>query len=72
MKFSKAKMVERITREGRADMLDDKALAIMDKLDGKRATTSCWKRQVYGEPVLWVDLGNGEGEYVNELDCVEG
>ena len=69
MVFRKQMMIDRVTREGRADMINDTVLAIMDKLDGKKATTSCWKRQVYGEPVLWVDLGNGEGEYVNELDC---
>ena len=69
MVFRKQRMIDRVTREGRADMINDTVLAIMDKLDGKKATTSCWKRQVYGEPVLWVDLGNGEGEYVNELDC---
>lgn len=69
MRFSKQKMIDRVTREGRADMIDKQALEIMTKLDGKEATTSCWKRQVYGEPVLWVDLGDGKGEYVNELDC---
>lgn len=69
MRFSKVKMIERITREGKADMLTDDVMAIMDKLDGKSASTICWRRQVYGEPVLWVDLGDGEGEYVNERDC---
>ena len=69
MRFSKQKMIDRLTREGRADMIDKQALEIMDRLDGKEATTSCWQRQVYGEPVLWVDLGDGAGEYVNEFDC---
>ena len=69
MRFSKQKMIDRVTREGRADMIDKQSLEIMTKLDGKEATTHCWRRRVYGEPVLWVDLGNGEGEYVNEDDC---
>ena len=69
MIFRKQKMIDRVTREGRADMINDTVLAIMDKLDGKKATANCWRRQVYDEPVLWVDLGNGQGEYVNELDC---
>lgn len=71
MRFSKKLMIERVKREGRGDMLTPETLAFIEMLDGKEATTSCWRRQVYGEPLLWVDLGDGHGEYVNEADCVE-
>ena len=69
MKFSKEMMIKRITEEGMAEMLDEPTLAIMDNLDGQEATASCWRRQVYMEPVLWVVGKNGEGNYVNEKDC---
>ena len=70
MKFSKQKMIDRITKEGRADMLDDKALAIMDNLDGCDASSVNWERVVNDEPVLWVVGKDGTGEYVNEKDCI--
>ncbi len=70
MYFSKEKMIERITNEGRADMIDDQIIAIMDNLDGRWASPSCWRRQVYDEPVLWVVGKDGNGKYVNEDDCI--
>ena len=69
-RFSKEKMVARITADGRADMIDDEVISIMDNLDGCEASASCWRRQVYDEPVLWVVGKNGEGQYVNEDDCI--
>lgn len=69
MVFSKKKMVDRITREGRADLIGPEEEAIMDNLDGQEATRSCWRRVVYGEPVLWVVGKDGNGNYVNERDC---
>lgn len=70
MVFSKAKMVERLTEEGRADMITEGILEIMDNLDGQEAISSCWRRQVHGEPVYWVVGKDGNGEYVNEDDCI--
>lgn len=70
MKFSKQKMIDRVTAEGRADMIDEGAMQIMDDLDGQEATTACWQRQVMGLPVLWVVGKSGKGNYVNENDCV--
>lgn len=69
MVFKKEKMLARIKAEGREEMVDGTVLAILENLDGQTATTSNWRRQVYGEPVLWVVGKNGEGEYVNEADC---
>ena len=69
MKFVKQKMIDRIKAEGREDMIDDEVMSIMDNLDGQEATRSCWRRIVHGDPVLWVVGKDGEGYYVNELDC---
>ena len=68
-KFSKQMMIDRLTKEGLADKIDEGILAIMDNLDGQEATTACWNRQVYGEPVLWCIGKDGEGHLVNENDC---
>ena len=72
LKFSKAKMIERVTKEGRADLLTEDVLAIMDNLDGCKADASCWKRAVYHEPVYWVVGKDGKGAYVNENDVIYG
>ena len=69
MKFSKQKMIDRVTKEGNAYLIDDNIIKIMDNLDGCEASTSCWRRQVHDEPVLWVVGKDGTGEYVNEDDC---
>ena len=69
MKFRKELMIERLTKEGRADMIDAEVLSIMDNLDGQEARTNSWRRQVYGEPIL-ACLGK-DGRYydVAEADC---
>lgn len=68
-KFSKQKMIDRLTAEGLADQITPEILAIMDNLDGQEATAMCWQRQIFDEPVLWVVGKDGTGEYVNENDC---
>lgn len=68
--FNKAKMLERIKSEGRMDMVGETELAIMDDLDGQEVTASCWERVVKGQPVYWCVGKSGEGQYVNEKDCV--
>ena len=70
MKFSKECMIARIKSEGRESMIDSTVLSIMDNLDGQEATTACWRRQVYGEPVLWCVGKDGQGMIVNEADCI--
>lgn len=70
MRFSKQKMIKRLTEEGRADAITESIIAIMDNLDGQETTASCWNREVYGEPVLYVYGKDGNGEYVNEADCI--
>ena len=69
MRFSKKKMIERLTEEGRADMITEKIIKIMDNLDCQEAHTNSWHRQVYGEPVLAVKGKDGSYFDVNESDC---
>ena len=69
MKFSKQRMINRLTKEGRADQINAEILAIMDNLDGQPADENCWQRRVQGEPVYYVLGKDGHGEYVNEADC---
>lgn len=70
MVFSKDRMIARITREGKANMITEEITRIMDNLDGQKADASCWNRRVYGEPVYWVIGKDGKGQYVHEDDCV--
>ena len=70
MVFSKAKMVERLTAQGLADQITPEVTAIMDNLDGCDANPSNWRRVVHGDPLLWVVGKDGNGNYVNEKDCI--
>lgn len=70
MKFYKELMIKRVTEMGKADMIDDTVMAIMDNLDGQEASASCWLRVVKGEPVYYVVGKDGKGDYVNENDCM--
>ena len=67
--FRKQRMIDRLTREGRAELITREIIRIMDNLDGQEATTQCWNRRVYDEPVLYVIGKDGKGAYVNEDDC---
>lgn len=62
-------MVTRLVAAGLEDQITPEIEAIMDNLDGQDANPSCWRRQVYDEPVYWVVGKDGNGEYVNENDC---
>lgn len=70
MVFKKERMIARLEKEGRTDQITDVIDKIMDNLDGQPATTSCWQRQVFGEPLLWVVGKDGIGQYVNKNDCI--
>lgn len=69
MVFRKEKMIERLTREGRADAITPEIIKIMDNLDGCETTAQNWQRQVMDEPVLYCYGKDGNGNYVNEDDC---
>ena len=72
MKFSKEKMIERITREGRMEMIDEIVVEMMDNLDGQVASDRAgrWMPHMIGKPVMWVIGKDGLGEYVLGEDCV--
>lgn len=70
MKFSKKLMLKRLENEGLLERVTEEIIAIMDNLDGQEANENCWNRRVNGEPVLWVIGKDGNGEYVNENDCL--
>ena len=72
LKFSKEKMIKRVTKDGKADLITPEMLAIMDNLDGCPVSTQCWRRTVYNEPVYWVVGKDGTGTYVNEKDVIYG
>lgn len=72
MVFSKEKMLERLKREGRTDMITAKSMEIMDQIDGLPVEKNHFKALVYDElefivmnPVdkLWTP--------VNINDCVK-
>lgn len=69
MKFYKDLMIERVTKEGKADMITPDVIKIMDNLDGQEASESCWERVVKGAPILYVIGKDGRGDYVFEGDC---
>lgn len=68
--FSKAKMIERVQREGRAHMLDRQTLKIMDMLDGKEVRKNDFKSLIYDELEYFV-THNGESYPINPHDCVD-
>lgn len=69
MKFSKERMIKRLTEEGLEEKIDERILKIMDNLDGCDVTEQCWKRRVMGKPVYWCVGKDGNGVYVFEGDC---
>lgn len=62
-------MIERIIKEGKAEMLTEEILEIMDNLDGQECHFNSWRRQVYGEAVLACYGKDGTIMDVAEVDC---
>jgi hypothetical protein len=69
MVFSKQKMIDRLTQEGKAGEINEDILAIMDNLDGQPVGSNSWHRQVYDEPVYTCEGKDGKSIDVNENDC---
>ena len=67
--FRKEKMIDRVTKEGMAKLINKVTLEIMDNLDGQSCNPTCWERTVNDAPVYWCVGKDGKGSYVNELDC---
>jgi len=70
MVFSKEKMIERLTNEGKVEAITNEIILIMDNLDGQQVSTSSWNRQVNDAPVYTCVGKDGESYDVNENDCV--
>lgn len=68
MKFSKAKMIARLEKEGRAHLIDEEAQKIMDELDGKEAIKNDFKALIHGVEEYFVRVGD-DSYPVNKLDC---
>ena len=69
MVFKKAKMLARVEKEGLLHLVDDEAITIMDKLDGREAKKNDFKALVYDQEEYYVTTEDGENYPVNKLDC---
>lgn len=68
MIFRKEKMLARLEKEGRAHLVDNATMDIMNSLDGKPAIKNDFKALVHDVEEYMVNL-NGEYYLVNKLDC---
>ena len=68
MVFSKAKMIARLEKEGKAHLIDKEITQIMDQIDGKEAIKNDFKALIHGEEEYFVKI-NDEYYPVNKLDC---
>jgi len=71
MIFSKAKMIARVTAEGRAYMINEDVERLMDLCDGQPVSPACWNRVVNDYPVYSCLGKDGKYHDVNEHDCIE-
>lgn len=70
MVFKAQKMIDRITKEGRANLLDETTLKFIKSLDNKIGNTYNWRAQVYGEDVVYIEKDSDQdGTYVALCDC---
>ena len=68
--FRAQKMLDRIAREGREDLLDDNTRAFILSLDGAEAQDYNWQSFVHDEPLAWIEkTDDHDGVYVNICDC---
>lgn len=70
--FRAQKMLGRIMGDPRfEDLIDDKVIAFIKKLDGKKGNDYNWESMVHGENVVWIDADEDleEGIYVSADDC---
>lgn len=68
--FRAQKMIDRIVREGRGDLLDDKTLEVIRSLDGEPANDYNWQSVTMGEPLALISATDKhEQMYVNVCDC---
>ena len=71
MIFKAQKMIDRIKREGRENLLDEDTIKFIWKLDGKRGNDYNWQSFVHGDDVVWIEKDEEQnGAYVARCDCV--
>ena len=70
--FSKDKMMERLEREGKLELVDDKSRELMDLIDGLPAEKNRFKALVYDEIEYMVKHPkSNKWVPVNYNDCIE-
>lgn len=68
--FRAEKMLARLEREGRMDMVDEKTREFIMMLDGKEGTDYNYQSVVNDEPLVWIEADKDQsGTYVNIEDC---
>ena len=64
--FRAKKMIERVKKESRGDMLDDATMEKINSLDGKKGTDHNWASVVNDEDLVYIA---DTGTYVARCDC---
>lgn len=68
--FRAQKMIDRVKKEGREDLLDEETLKTIKMLDGKQANDHNWQSVVMHEPLAWIEADEDQdGMYVALCDC---
>jgi len=68
--FRMKKMLDRLEMEGRMGEVEPEDIELMKKLDGKEGNDYNWASFVNGEPLVWIEKGDGNpGAYVALCDC---
>ena len=67
--FRAEKMIARVTKEGKAHLLDAKTLEKIHKLDGKIGSDYNWESYVNGKDLIWIPKDEDTaGAYVALVD----
>ena len=69
--FKAEKMLERIKKEGKQNMLDEETKKLILKLDGKKGNDYNFMSVVHNEQVVWIEDPEmpEKGIYVALCDC---
>lgn len=66
--FKSERMLDRIKKEGKENLLDDKTRNFILSLDDAEGTDHNWEFMVKDEPLVYL---TAKGTYVNICDCIE-
>lgn len=68
--FRAEKMLARIKREGRENLLDEETISFIRLLDGKVGNDYNWESFVNDNPLVWIPEDEDQkGTYVALVDC---